>query len=364
MYRRRRHDNEYVAATDECLRRVCSRWTAEVDCKQRVADVLDIDALGLTGDDRWYALSSHFDFVVWRNNEPKFAVEFDERHHFTDPGQVVRDERKNAICEKACFPLLRIEDASLRRVGETPLVEWLADLFFVYHELWLPARAGWDEGEGYNPDDWDDDLYREVRRHDEFSYIEFMATTRGSGVPEHSWSAPFDPFHEARRTLGLRGADTFGVTAPSWFKAALGINSFIETGPQGRAVGHVAVPIGGAGVVIGTGRCWNPGSMFSGDPNLGLWIAVDLAGQQAADFLELYDRGRLVPTPWNEAERRLAGLETGLFVTAVLDQHDHREISYRHMRKYGMDHASALRAAYSLEWDDDGRLIERDGDGL
>jgi hypothetical protein len=64
MYRRRRHDNEYVAATDESLRRVCSHWKAEVDCKQRVGDVLDIDALGLTGDDRWYALSSHFDFVV------------------------------------------------------------------------------------------------------------------------------------------------------------------------------------------------------------------------------------------------------------------------------------------------------------
>jgi hypothetical protein len=25
-----------------------------------------------------------------------------------------------------------------------------------------------------------------------------------------------------------------------------------------------------------------------------------------------------------------------------------------------MDHAAALRAAYSLRWDDDGRLIDRD----
>jgi hypothetical protein len=357
VYGRKRHDNESVAATDESLRRICSQWDAQVDVKQRVADVLDIDALQLRSDLRWYALSCHFDFVVWRRNEPQFAVEFDERHHFTDPAQLVRDEKKNAICEAAYFPLLRIEEASLKRIGGAPLVEWLADLYFVYHDLWLPARAGWDEGEGFNADDWDDDLYVEVKRHDEFTYTDFMTGRPSSGVPEHSRPGPLDPFHEARRALTLRDAQTFGATVPSWFNGALGINSFTETDPQGRAVGHVAVPVDG-GVVIGTGRCWNPGSMFCGDPNLGSWIAVDLAGQQAADFLDLYDRGRLVPIAWEQAERRLRGLDDGLFMTALLDQHDHRQISYRHLRKFGMDHHAALMAAYSLRWDAEGRLAD------
>src|SRR3954469_13944673 len=51
MYRRKRHDKEHVAATDAALRRVWSRWKAHVDVKQRVADVLEVDALDLEGDD-------------------------------------------------------------------------------------------------------------------------------------------------------------------------------------------------------------------------------------------------------------------------------------------------------------------------
>jgi hypothetical protein len=67
--------------------------------------------------------------------------------------------------------------------------------------------------------------------------------------------------------------------------------------------------------------------MFCGDPNLGTWIAVDLAGQHAADFRDLYDRGQLAAVPWAEAQRRLTGLDDGLFIPAILDQHDHRQIS-------------------------------------
>lgn len=361
MYTRKRHDNQYAAATDESLRRISSRWQADVDVKQRVADVLNIDALGLGQNLRWYALSSHFDFVVWRRNEPQFAIEFDERHHFTDPEQMVRDEKKNAICRAAMFPLLRVEETSLKPIGGTPLVEWLAELFFVYRDVWLPARAGWDECEGFNPDDWDATLYEEVRRHDSFSYSAFMGTRRDGGVPEYSIPAPFDPFREARHALAIRYIQMVGIAMPSWFNAAMAINSFTDTDPQGRAVGYVAVPVPD-GVVIGTGRCWNPGSMFTGDPNLGSWVAVDLAGQQVAEFLDLYDRGRLPATSWEDAERHLLGLRESIFMTAVLDQQDHREVSYSYLLRRGMDHGSAWRAARSLTWDDRGRLLDDDDD--
>lgn len=360
MNRRKRHDNAHVAATDASLRRVCSRWDADVDVKQRVADVLDIDAIGIARDLRWYALSSHFDFVVWRDNEPCFAVEFDERHHFSDPKQMAQDAKKSAICEADFFPLLRLEAASFGRVGGTPLIEWLIELFFVYHDLWRPARAGWDEDEGYDPNDWDDDLYSEVRGDDDFSYTRFMAARRQSGVPEHSHPAPLDPFHDARRALALRDARTLGgIAAPAWFDRRLGLNAFTEHDAQGRAIGHVAVPVEG-GVIVGTGRCWNPGSMFCGDPNLGEWIAVDLAGHQAADLLNLHDRGRIIATTWSEAEHQLSGLDAGIFATDVLDQSDHRQISYQHLRGSGMDHNSAIIAAYSMKWDDDGRMIDDD----
>ena len=53
--------------------------------------------------------------------------------------------------------------------------------------------------------------------------------------------------------------------------------------------------------------------MLCGDPNLATWVAVDLAGQHAADS-DLYDRGQLAAVPWAEAERRLSGLDDGLFI--------------------------------------------------
>jgi hypothetical protein len=56
VYQRKRLDNGFVAAADASLRRVCDRWDANVDVKVRVADVLDIDALDLKGDERRYAL--------------------------------------------------------------------------------------------------------------------------------------------------------------------------------------------------------------------------------------------------------------------------------------------------------------------
>lgn len=324
----------------------------------RCGRALDIDALRLPQDHRWYALSCHFDFVVWRRNEPQFAVEFDERHHFSNAEQMIRDKKKNAICEAAHFPLLRIEEASLKRIGGVPLVQWLADLFFVYHDLWLPARAEWDASEGYDPNDWDDDLYSAVHSREEFSYRDFMAVRCDRGVPEFAHGALYDPFYAARRAVTIREAGAFRIETPSWFDGALGVTTRTERDPQGTAVGHVAVPIGSDGVVIGTGRCWNPGSMLCADPNLGSWIAIDLAGQQAADFLDLYDRGRLMPTSWEDAERRLRGLDKGIFQYAILDQGDHRDISYRSLRKMGMGHDPALRAAYSLRWDDKGRLID------
>jgi hypothetical protein len=303
-------------------------------------------------------------------------VEFDGRQHFTDPEQLVRDERKNAICCKALFPILRIDAEALRRVQSTPVVEWLADLWFVYHDLWLPARAGWEEAAGYDPDDWDDDLYAAVRRHEDFSYTDFMTSGKpDGGVPEFAGFAPFDPFHEARHEVTLRGfAHEFARDAlPSWYTWFAPAEAFRETDPQGREVGHVVVPVGVAGVVIGKARCWNPGCMFTGDPNLGTRVAVDLAMQQAADFLGLYDRGQCDPMSWDEAgrhlgtlkseaERRGATFERDFVRTAQLDQHDHRQLSYRRLRRWGMDENAARRAAYSLRWDEDGRLIDDDLD--
>ena len=142
--------------------------------------------------------------------------------------------RRTRICASAHFPLLRIEDASLKSIGGTPGVEWLADLFFVYHQLWLPARHAWDEADGFDTADWDDDLYSQIRGRDDFSYVDFMSARPDRGVPERAMPAPFDPFHEARRVLALRTARTLtsrrphGLTPP-W---ALRPNGERPSGPR------------------------------------------------------------------------------------------------------------------------------------
>lgn len=358
---RRRHDNDRVAATDAALRRVGAKWEADVDVKQRVADVVDIDKLDLRGDDRRYALQSHFDFVVWRGNVPCFAVEFDERHHFTDPAQLVRDERKNAICQRARLPLLRLEDSHLKRVGQTPVVEWLVDLYFVYHDQWLPARAGWEEAEGYNPDDWDDDLYEDVRHGgDEFSYRKFRSGQRESdGPPEFRAFAPLDPFQDARYDVTLRALSRVLdlPTAPWWGSAPLA--GFLERDPQGRQVAHVGLAVA-EGVVLGSARCWDPGPQFIPRALIGVEVAADLALQQLSDFLALYDRGRLIPIAWADVESQLAHLQPVAPGYAELSQADHRTISYRYLRRMGMPHLEAMRAADSLEWDESGRLLGDD----
>jgi hypothetical protein len=79
--------------------------------------------------------------------------------------------------------------------------------------------------------------------------------------------------------------------------------------------------------LIGTGRCWDPGLLFRGGPWLGRQVAFDLALQQAAEFYDPFDRGRVTDVR-NEVERRVAHLERGIVRLATLSQHDHRELSY------------------------------------
>lgn len=274
---------------------------------------------------------------------------------------MVKDERKNAICRKAMFPILRIEDTALKRIGDTSMIEWLAGLWFVYHDLWLPARAEWDEAEGYDPADWDDDLLAEVRRHEDFSYTEFMSSQKGVGIPEFQTPGPFDPFAEARHAVTLHGFSIdLPATTPSWYRRFMPAAAFHEKDPHGREVGYVAVPVGASGLIVGKGRCWNPGFMFTGDASLGIRVATDIALQQAADFLQLYERGGYPLVTWAEAERRLATLNESLLTIATLDQGDHRDLTFRMLRKMGMPPDAARRAMLSLEWDEDGRVMDDD----
>jgi hypothetical protein len=82
---------------------------ARVFPKVRVADTLAINGSGISDTLFKFGLMAHFDFVVSDlEYEPLFAVEFDGPLHKTSKDQQEKDRKKNEICERLHFPLLRV----------------------------------------------------------------------------------------------------------------------------------------------------------------------------------------------------------------------------------------------------------------
>ncbi len=122
--------NLHEEATHLRLRKVCEKHGAAVHAKVRVADVLTVDRV--SAEDRGFALTSHFDFVVTDSNHvPLFAVEFDGPSH-KDATQQERDTKKNRICEIFGFPLLRINARYLpQRYRNMDLLSWFVEVWFL-----------------------------------------------------------------------------------------------------------------------------------------------------------------------------------------------------------------------------------------
>ncbi len=101
--------NHSEELTFDRLRTAVDADGARVFPKVRVADTLPVNGSGISDGLFRFALMSHFDFVVSNSQyEPLFAVEFDGPLHKTSEEQRERDAKKNEICERFQFPLLRI----------------------------------------------------------------------------------------------------------------------------------------------------------------------------------------------------------------------------------------------------------------
>jgi Protein of unknown function (DUF2726) len=122
--------NQYEEIAHGEIKTAADRWGLSVYPKMRVADVLPLDRLGVTGEMKRYGLQSHFDFVVCRDQwEPEYAVEFDGRYHST-AAQISRDAKKDCLCKQAGFPILRINSNYLTPAfGPMPLLSWIMDVY-------------------------------------------------------------------------------------------------------------------------------------------------------------------------------------------------------------------------------------------
>jgi hypothetical protein len=117
--------------TYEILFEVCNRSNAFIYPKIRLADIFHIKSSGIADDEYRFALQSHFDFVITNSEDfPLFAVEFDGESH-EDIEQKERDEKKNRLCKKFKFPLLRISSEYInQKYGSMTILNWFIEVWF------------------------------------------------------------------------------------------------------------------------------------------------------------------------------------------------------------------------------------------
>ena len=123
--------------TYERLSAACTRHGAEVHAKVRLADVLPIEGSGLSETLHDFALKSHYDFVVYGQDQaPLFAVEFDGLQHHDDPEQARRDAIKDGLSRQFGLPLHRLYPGDLSASESGP--DHVTELI----ERWFNQRAG------------------------------------------------------------------------------------------------------------------------------------------------------------------------------------------------------------------------------
>jgi hypothetical protein len=240
MSRRKRLLNHCERAARDLVRDAASRFGAEVFSKVRLADVLDINQSGLSHDEFNYALKSHLDFVVTRNDIAEFALEFDGPHHTYDECAISNDLAKQSICRQLNLPLLRVDAQFLRPLEKFSVLTWLVTMWF--------ANA-----------------------QNENCLFDYM------GFFENSSSDTIDPFQASRRFVCVK----LMGSSPQKVEFYRGRDRF------GYALAVAIYRVDNQRAIIGRGRCqtsldWPVNSEF---------VAADLAFLDLRDHLELWIHG-------------------------------------------------------------------------
>jgi Protein of unknown function (DUF2726) len=293
------------------LGRVVERWPGTRLClKPRLADVLAIKDSGITDERYSYALKAHFDFVVYRHDRetlrdlPQFAVEFDGRQHQTDGRQIARDRLKDTICEQLGLPLVRAREPALKQVGDQALLEWLAELWFVYHDLWPTLRSAGDDEHG--------ELLDGEPRLSWFNYARiWQQLDPSSDLDRHGIDGPYDPFGPFRREFQrfVHGRKVVGM----W-------KSYAREDERGNARGVIRLDLDDERCLIGEGRCQL--RQFIRAPLLAETIALDLALVEIVERIRDYAAGRLAPLDDAVARHRIGDLaySSALQLPALSDE--------------------------------------------
>lgn len=150
MDRRKRVLNFQESAVDRMLADYAKEHGYRINLKMRLRDVIDIEDLPLSAKERNFAFTSHLDFVAvdTKTHLPVLAIEYDGPQHITDYKQIERDRIKDALCEAAELPLLRIDNLFTRKEGRWRVLTYI---------LWAHEMGkAYDEAVGDRPVSEDD----------------------------------------------------------------------------------------------------------------------------------------------------------------------------------------------------------------
>lgn len=118
--------------------------------KPRFRDVIDVDDMHLTGRERNFTFTAHFDFIAAdaATSLPILAIEYDDARHRTDPEQRERDKIKDRLCQAAGLPMLRVDSQFARREGRWRVLGYILEMHEVgkaFHAAQQAGQVPWDE---------------------------------------------------------------------------------------------------------------------------------------------------------------------------------------------------------------------------
>ena len=317
FYRRPILVNDYEVAVDSQLGRLCERYGLRLFAKVGLKDVLPIQGSRLDDADYGYALMAHFDFVIAdQDGEAMLAVEFDGGLHRTDPQQIIRDGRKNRICEQFLLPLVRAGASSLRHADHRTLLEWLIEVFLEQRRLWAQHEA-YEETGDVDPPDYD------PRK---FDYREaWKPSERGLET-----AGLLDAFAEARSTV-----------SKFYWREPIGCPEFegwYGDNPCGHTVGHLALEVQQGRWLLSTGRCDLRGIDVWLDAVFPPALAQDIALLGLARQLDAWERGNAETLSWPEVMDLVGDTEKGLLSWPNLpNQREQGESILAELRGWGVD---------------------------
>ena len=132
--------NRYERQALGILQKVTSRFGMNVVPKLRISDVVSLDTETVREDLKIFGQQACFDFTIASQKAPILAIEFDGPD-YAEESCIVRNQKKQEICDQLELPLLRVDTQYLRKIATFTTLELVIEeiLTKFTSEIWLSS---------------------------------------------------------------------------------------------------------------------------------------------------------------------------------------------------------------------------------